>query len=161
MGVGGWGLGVGVDDAATVPNPQPPIPNPDASVARVVVNVRASRRATTYDYLVPPKLRLEVGQLVWVPFGARRAQGIVCQLADRSAVAPAALRAVEGVVAPEPALRPHQIELAHWISRYYACPLLDAALLMLPSALRQSAYGTVALTELPILPSLDPTELRI
>ena len=35
----------------------------------------------TFSYSVPPRMSLEPGQLVWVPFGRRTLQGVVMELA--------------------------------------------------------------------------------
>lgn len=130
-------------------------------IAQVVVNVRTNAQATTYDYAVPPDLGVQMGHLVWVPFGSRRAQGIVFGLGSASEVPEHALKPIEALIAPEPALRPYQVELARWLSTYYCAPLLDAALLMLPPGVRQPGRSLYSLTEVAMLPSLDPVELHV
>jgi primosomal protein N' (replication factor Y) len=109
----------------------------------------------TFHYSVPPLLREEVtvGQLIQVPFGSHRLQGIVVGLADRAPVAET--RDIEEIVDPEPVLSPVQIELARWISSYYLAPLIYCLRLMLPPGLERRAVLTVELkADTPILPDL-------
>ncbi|MBI4675078.1 MAG: hypothetical protein HY741_25845, partial [Chloroflexi bacterium] len=77
----------------------------------------------SFTYSVPVELQetICVGQLVWVPFGARRLQGIVIGLAEQSDVTNT--RAIQEIVATQPFVTAAQIELARWIARRYIAPL--------------------------------------
>jgi len=100
-----------------------------------------------FHYSIPPAFAetVAIGQLVQVPFGPRRLQGIVVGLTDRAAVPET--RDIEEIVDPEPVLLPVQIELARWISSCYLAPLIDCLRLMLPPGLEQRAELTVELSE--------------
>jgi len=100
-----------------------------------------------FHYSIPPTLeeKVAVGQLVQVPFGPRRLQGIVVGLTDRAAVLET--RDIEEIVDPEPVLSPVQIELARWISNYYIAPLIHCLRLMLPTGLKQRSELAVELSE--------------
>jgi primosomal protein N' (replication factor Y) len=106
----------------------------------------------TFHYSVPPELLPDVrgGQLVVVPFGARRLQGVVWGVHDRSPVAET--KDLYEIADPTPVLSPAQMELAEWISRTYLAPLVDAVLLMLPPGLTRSARVTVSLNPEASLP---------
>ncbi len=84
----------------------------------------------TFSYSVPDGSEALPGQLVIVPFGPRRAQGIVFELADSPQVEHVrpVLRS-EGVV---PVLTEAQLRLARWVSEYYMCSLFEAVAPMLP-----------------------------
>lgn len=86
----------------------------------------------SFTYSVPEELQtqLALGQLVWVPFGARRLQGIVIALANESAIANT--RDIQAIVETQPFITAAQIELAHWIARAYLAPLADCVWLFLP-----------------------------
>jgi len=101
----------------------------------------------TFHYSVPPSLeeKVAIGQLVLVPFGPRRLQGIVVGLTERAPVLET--RDVEEIVDPEPVLSPVQIELARWMSNYYLAPLIQCLRLMLPPGLEQRSVLTVELSE--------------
>ncbi len=101
----------------------------------------------TFHYSIPAPLRDEVaiGQLIQVPFGPRRLQGIVVGLTDSAPVFDT--RDIEEIVDPEPVVSPAQIELARWMSGYYLAPLIDCLRLMLPPGLEQRAVLTVELSE--------------
>jgi len=108
---------------------------------------RYSPLSLAFHYSIPPALRekVAIGQLVQVPFGPRRLQGIVVGLADRAPVPQT--RDIEDIVDPEPVLLPVQIELARWISSFYLAPLIDCLRLMLPPGLEQRAELIVELSE--------------
>ena len=42
----------------------------------------------TFSYSIPPRFVVEPGQLVWVPFGRRVAQGVVVELAGGTGLEP-------------------------------------------------------------------------
>lgn len=131
--------------------------------AVVVVNTPLARRAKASDdlapdgdgepdlaqafhYSVPDRLRdgIRVGQLVWVPFGARYLQGVVIALESSSPVE--TTRDVDQIADPEPVLSPVLIELAHWMSAYYLAPIQQVIVSVLPPGLVQSAEITVSAT---------------
>ncbi|MBI4317465.1 MAG: primosomal protein N' [Chloroflexi bacterium] len=112
-----------------------------APFAEVVVNSPASRSAPSFHYGIPPGMSLAIGQLVWVPFGPRRLQGIVLDLLFTSDVD--GVRNILDVADPLPVLNTAQVALARWIADYYCSSLLDATLLMLPSGLRRKCFATV------------------
>ncbi len=131
--------------------------------AEVVVNTPLRRRFTkpstrqdtagapsrdmTFHYALPSHLKGQVvpGQMVWVPFGPRRMQGIVLELSDSAPVEE--VREVEALVAREPFLLRYQLDLARWISRYYLCPLRDAVNAMMPPGVREREEIRVDLVE--------------
>jgi len=93
-------------------------------------------RSTSLHYRIPDSVDLQTGQLVHVPVGARRAQGVVVGLLERAAVEET--RPIEALVDPRPVLVPLQIELARWIAERYCVPLAKALEAMVPSGLRGS-----------------------
>ena len=115
-----------------------------------------------FHYSIPPALqeKVAIGQLVQVPFGPRRLQGIVVGLTDRAAVPET--RDIEEIVDPEPVLSPVQIELARWISSYYLAPLIHCLRLMLPPGLeRRSELAVELKANAPIPPDLTPEQHRV
>lgn len=58
-----------------------------------------------------------------------------------------ALRPIHAILDPEPALLPHQIALAQWISEHYVTPLPQVALMMLPPGLMQRSRLVLRLAE--------------
>lgn len=86
----------------------------------------------SFTYHIPPELAadIRIGQLVWVPFGSRRLQGVVVDLSETTELAQT--RDVESIVYPEPLLTLRQVELARWLAHRYLAPLADAVWLLLP-----------------------------
>ncbi len=101
----------------------------------------------TFHYRIPASLRdrVAVGQLVWVPFGRQRAQGIIVGFDTSSPIADAAIKDLIKLADPQPMLTPAQIDLAYWMSRYYLAPLFDTLLLMLPSGVTQGTQTFISL----------------
>ena len=84
-----------------------------------------------------------------VPFGGRRAQGIVTGLTDSAP--PSALSQLESLLDPEPVLTAAQIDLAGWIAQTYLAPLIDCLTLMLPPGLAKRADSSTRLnTDVPL-----------
>src|SRR5262245_3786675 len=113
--------------------------------AEVVVNV--PNLTTFFHYSIPPELRetLVAGHLVTVPFGGRRAQGVVVSLTDTAPVAE--VKDIESLVDPQPVLTPAQLDLAYWIAHTYLAPLIECLTLMLPPGLSQRADALYALRQ--------------
>jgi primosomal protein N' (replication factor Y) len=135
------------------------------SYAAVVVNTRIQPRkklldagprdeeeqgsalGMTFHYSIPPDLRDQVrlGQLVIVPFGPRRLQGVIFGFDEVSPV-PETKDLFE-IADRAPVLSPTHIELASWISRYYLAPLVDAVGLMLPPGVGRKTRVVFSLRE--------------
>jgi primosomal protein N' (replication factor Y) len=99
------------------------------SYAEVAVNSPMAGRRT-FCYAVPNNMQLSVGHTVWVPFGPRILQGVVCETTEQPSVDDT--REVAGLIAPDPIIFPHQVKLARWVSEYYLAPLFDVMSMMLP-----------------------------
>jgi len=110
----------------------------------------------TFSYSVPRRFAVEPGQLVWVPFGRRVAQGVVVELAASPQVE--ITRDILQPVEPAPLVSPLRIDLARWLSRYYLCSLFAAMGPMLPPGFEAQVRSQVI--RLPAaeadLASLDP-----
>lgn len=116
--------------------------------AEVSVNSPIAR-LRTFSYAIPPGLSIEIGQAVWVPFGARLLQGIVLGISPYPSVEET--KEISGIIEPSPLLSPSHVSLARWISEYYLSPLFDAVALMLPPGFEQKVTtfisGSAALQE--------------
>ncbi len=107
-------------------------------IARVIVDLSLNRE---FDYRIPDALRgtLQVGDKVSVPFGNRHAQGFVVALSENSERSD--LKEVAARVGDKPLVTPGILELARWMSEYYACPIENAVRTVLPGVVRRSATG--------------------
>jgi primosomal protein N' (replication factor Y) len=96
-----------------------------------------SARERAFTYSIPERLadQIALGQLVWVPFGARRLQGVVIAFSDTSPVEQT--KDIGEIIDPRPCLSAAHIDLARWIARTYLCSLNDAIQLMLPPGVEQ------------------------
>jgi primosomal protein N' (replication factor Y) len=121
---------------------------------QVLVDARALDRPL--DYLVPPELagRVGPGALVACPLGPRRVVGVV--VGDAPPTHGGRLVPLAGAVETPP-LTPALLDLARWVSRYYAAPLPACLRLVLPpgaeGTLRRRADGSWRLTAPPAGPA--------
>jgi len=109
------------------------------------VSLAESLRERAFTYSIPAQLAdtLAVGQLVWVPFSARRLQGIVIGLSDTSPIAET--KNVDEIVDLHPLLSAIHLDLARWLARTYLCSLNDAIQLMVPIGVEQTPKIFLAL----------------
>ena len=110
----------------------------------------------TFSYSIPITFTLEPGQLVWVPFGRRIAQGVVVELAAAPQVE--VTRDVLQPVEPAPLIAPLSLVLARWLSAYYLCSLYDAIALFLPTGFEAQVRSSISAVpgREDLLPSLRP-----
>ena len=100
---------------------------------RVIID-RGIRREL--DYSVPETLadRISIGSRVRVPFRDKSALATVLATLEESDAK--GIRAIEALVGEAPTLSPSLLELAHWMSAYYCCPLETVLRSLLPQVLR-------------------------
>ena len=103
------------------------------------VALHLARVQGTFHYHIPDVLIpvLAPGHLVVVPFGPRRAQGIVVRLVGESPVPET--RPIESLVEPQPALTPAQLALAAWMHQATLAPIGECVAVMIPPGLGQHA----------------------
>ena len=120
--------------------------------AEVVVNL--PNLNSTFHYSIPDALRdtLAAGHLVTVPFGARRAQGLVVGLTDTASVPVADIKAIEGLIDVEPVLTAAQLELARWLAHTPGAAH-RVPRLMLPPGLSKRSDALYSLTTLNFEPA--------
>ena len=110
----------------------------------------------TFSYSIPSPLSTEQGQLVWVPFGRRVAQGVVVELEAAPQVE--VTRDILQPVEPSPLVTPLNLELARWLSGYYLCSLFDAIALFLPPGFEAQVRSRISAvpSREDLLPALRP-----
>jgi len=111
--------------------------------AEVSVNSPVAQRRT-FSYAIPSGLSVEVGQAVWVPFGAKLLQGIVLELTQYPAVEET--KEIAGVIELRPLLSPSHVALACWVNQHYLSPLFDAVALMLPPGFERKVVTYICTT---------------
>lgn len=111
-----------------------------------------------FSYEVPSEIEglIRIGQLVWVPFGARRVQGIVIGTSDTTAVEKT--RQIEEIVQTQPLLTVEQIELARWIARRYLAALAQCVWLFLPPGFEEKVETVYEAAE--VAPNLEELNER-
>ena len=79
---------------------------------------------------------LQVGSLVRIPLGARRVIGVVSSLEPEHIPPREKLRFISNLVQPEPVLSAELVNLAKWVSSYYASSLENTLGAMIPASVR-------------------------
>ena len=106
------------------------------TIAKVALDVPLPQ---LFDYRCPENQEApQVGHRVIVPFGARRATGVVVALSETADIAHERLKDIERVLAEVPPLPPAWMQLARFCSDYYQRPLGEVILNALPPRLRQA-----------------------
>jgi primosomal protein N' (replication factor Y) (superfamily II helicase) len=102
---------------------------------RVIID-RGIRREL--DYSVPETLadKISIGSRVRVPFRDKHALATVLATLEKSDAK--GIRAIEALVGDAPTLSPSLLELAHWMSAYYCCPLETVIRSLLPQVIRRA-----------------------
>ena len=106
---------------------------PPLSVLRIALDVPVAK---LFDYLAPDAVRVEPGDRVVVPFGARERVGVVLEVADVSVVATPRLKRIARVLHDAPRLSGDWLELMRFLSAYYQRPLGETVTGALPPRLR-------------------------
>lgn len=112
-----------------------------AQYAQVAVLAQLGRAGGLFTYRLPEELAALAGPgtLVEIPFSNRQLQGVVYSLEDETNLP--RLRDVTAVLDPVPVLTTHQLQLARWISEYYAASVSDVIGAMIPPGLgRKTVY---------------------
>jgi len=142
------------------PQPATLFPTAAPPYAEVVVDVPAAHGEQVFIYAVPPGVDARPGHLVRVPFGPRRARGIVLRrTADLNAPY---VKPIAGLAHPQPVLAEVQIALARWIASHYRCSLFEAMAPMLPPGFRTASQSLVrALPGVEVPAGLTPGTLGL
>ena len=104
-----------------------------ACFAQVAVAVPVDR---PFTYRVPPRLSVEIGHAVLVPFGRRRVTGYVVGLSAQTDVPAAKVKDIARLLDPTPALGPAQLQLCRWAADYYLSGLGEVIATALPTSYR-------------------------
>ncbi|HEY7256103.1 MAG TPA: primosomal protein N' [Solirubrobacterales bacterium] len=117
------------------------------SIARVEPLTTARSLRGPFDYRLPEEMEgIEVGSIVRVPFGRRRALGVVVGLAERSELP--AERLAEPLEALESGATPELVQLGLWVAREYCSTPSRGLQLVLPPGTGPGRPGVRARTEL-------------
>ncbi len=86
----------------------------------------------TFSYSNPAGVGVVVGDLVWVPFGARTLQGVVFELTDTPVAELEKIRPIAARTVGGPFITEHLIPVARWVAEHYRTTLFTACSLLLP-----------------------------
>lgn len=98
-----------------------------------------------FDYRPPPSVdpaRLRPGQRVWVPFGRRKAVGVIVELRDRSELPDARLKSAIALIDEEPVIDATLLALLRWSADYYRHAPGEVIAAALPVAIRNGTDAT-------------------
>ncbi len=93
--------------------------------------------ARNFDYLLPAHFQVVPGARVSVPFGQRKAIGIVVAIAEHSEFSPDQLKSVHDVLDEQSLFPPSLWRILLWAADYYHYPLGEVLFHAIPVLLRQ------------------------
>ncbi|HEY53658.1 MAG TPA: primosomal protein N', partial [Caldilineae bacterium] len=96
-----------------------------------LVDFSPASQTFTYGISAGQRGQYKPGQVVWVPFGRTRRQGVILKLTE-TAPEGVEIKVLGEAITAGPALTPEQIELALWLSEHYLAPLSECIKLILP-----------------------------
>jgi primosomal protein N' (replication factor Y) len=127
--------------------------------AEVAVNSPIAQRRS-FCYSIPPELKVDIGQAIWVPFGSKILQGIVVQVSDYPSFE--VTKEISGLITSFPLLSPAHLELVFWLNKHYLAPLFDAVALMLPPGFERRLATILQLLPQHIdLSQLSPEQIQV
>lgn len=98
------------------------------NIAEILINRPTKHLNRTFSYKIPKNLSyINVGWRCIVPFGKHKEEGIIISIRqDEEENIPYKLLNIEGTIDSYNWFSNSMMKLAHWISSYYICTLLDA-----------------------------------
>jgi primosomal protein N' (replication factor Y) (superfamily II helicase) len=108
---------------------------------------------TSFTYAVPADQRARAvpGARVLVPFGRSERIGWIERVEGVKPAEPERIRALHGILDPEPTVPPAVLDLCRWIGDYYLTPLGQVLRSALPAVLSDSSADWIAL-----IPGTEP-----
>ena len=101
--------------------------------ADIFINIPVKSIAKAYTYRVPDSLAfLKAGWRVCIPFGGRKVEGFVTEVADRETLAGTELKDIISAVDEEAWFSPLMMSVAAWLADFYLCSLGEAMRLFMP-----------------------------
>ncbi|MFH1236274.1 MAG: hypothetical protein V1685_05055 [Parcubacteria group bacterium] len=107
--------------------------------AEVILSRRFPKSMGVFDYKVPESLlsRIRVGHLVSIPFRKSAAEGVVVRLKERPFPG-VSIKTLTRVIDDPPLLTDQQLQLAQWMSDYYAVSIGTVIKSMIPDIPKRS-----------------------
>ncbi|HRY60091.1 MAG TPA: primosomal protein N' [Patescibacteria group bacterium] len=103
----------------------------------IAVNTKSSKRDDLFTYSIPSELEKDilVGQMVMIPLGSRKVNGIIIKIHDKKPTFKT--KDIEKIIEPIPIIDDKQVQLAYFISEHYWCGFSQALFHMIPANLRK------------------------
>ncbi len=112
----------------------------------IAVDFTNDDRLMTYTYAAPSGMDVSPGDLVWVPFGPRPAQGIVMAMSQSDEARD--VREIESVVEGGPFISEPLLRVGRWIGDYYRSGIFRSCSLMLPPGANRQLHIWLSRSEL-------------
>jgi len=102
-------------------------------IANVFVNIPVKSIAKAYSYEIPAELSfLEAGWRVFVPFGNRKVEGFIVEVAAREVNERQDLKPILAAVDQEAWFTPKMLQTASWLAGFYLCSFAESMRLFMP-----------------------------
>ena len=108
---------------------------------KVIVDIASSNVDKIFDYRLDEPL--PIGTRVAVPFGNRKMEGYIIDIAQESELDESKIKSVIGALDPFPVITPEQLKIAEFMRKRFHIGYADCIRLFLPAELRSGKVGEV------------------
>lgn len=122
-------------------------------IAKVIVDILNSEVDKVFDYIIPPELSVQVGDRVLLPFGARKIEGYVLDIAENSAYDQSKLKPILKRMDEYPIIKPELIRLIFTLKEKLHLRLLDGVRLVIPAQIRNGKVNKIEIKMLHLNPN--------
>ncbi len=116
-----------------------------------------------FSYIIPDKMKVQVGMRVKVPFGNSNKSkiGIVFRIREKIDSDSVRLKSLLDVLDEEPVLSEELLTIADWMTKRYFCTYDEATRVLLPNGLSQKLIYTYSFNQNAVLENFSFSELQI
>jgi primosomal protein N' (replication factor Y) len=129
-------------------------------IAKVIVDLPIRELNKEFDYLIPDRLKdkVQVGQVIKVPFGRRKVGGFITALNKKSELDNSKIKEISEILYQKPFFDAELLKLFKWISAYYHSYLIQVIKTALPPGITENSVSRKEVKFIKIAEDIDSTE---
>lgn len=122
-------------------------------IAKVIVDILNSEVDRVFDYLIPADMSVQIGDRVLLPFGNRKIEGYVLQIAENSEYDTEKLKSIIKKMDGFPIIKPELVDLIFKLKSALHLRLVDGVRLVVPSQIRSGKVNKIEIKMLRLNPN--------
>ncbi|MFW6280755.1 MAG: replication restart helicase PriA [Halanaerobium sp.] len=129
-------------------------------IAKVIVDLPIREVNKEFDYLIPDRLKdkVQLGQVIKVPFGRRKVSGFITALNKKSELDNSKIKEVLEILYQKPFFDAELLKLFKWISAYYHSYLIQVIKTALPPGITENSVRRKEVKFVKTADDIDDTE---